>query len=97
MISDSDAAENLETEKKTARNKTDNRRKKFQAQDSVLNETFNASQAWSEIPKFPKILTYIFTSRMLENEDYDLPGMTWYEKNVLGCFRARFFLKKSIA
>jgi len=40
----SDAAENLETEKKTARNKSDSRRKKFQAQDSVLNETFNASQ-----------------------------------------------------
>jgi len=40
----SDAAEHLETEKKTARNKGEARRKKFQAQDSVLNESLNASQ-----------------------------------------------------
>ena len=37
--------EQLETEKKTARSKGEARRKKFQTQDSVLNETFNASQA----------------------------------------------------
>ena len=36
----------LKTEKESARSKGDARRKKFQAQDSVLNETFNASQAW---------------------------------------------------
>merc|ERR1719447_2474442 len=40
----SDAADHLETEKKTARNKGEARRKKFQAQDSVLNESLNASQ-----------------------------------------------------
>jgi len=34
----------LKTEKESARSKGDARRKKFQAQDSVLNETFNASQ-----------------------------------------------------
>jgi len=34
----------LESEKNTARSKGESRRKKFQAQDSVLNETFNASQ-----------------------------------------------------
>ena len=42
---DSEQADQLETEKKSARTKAaDSRRKKFQAQDSVLNETFNASQ-----------------------------------------------------
>ena len=41
---DSELAEQLETEKKSARKGADSRRKKFQAQDSVLNETFNASQ-----------------------------------------------------
>merc|ERR1711953_834225 len=41
----SEQADQLETEKKSARTKAaDSRRKKFQAQDSVLNETFNASQ-----------------------------------------------------
>jgi len=35
----------LEKEKTSARAKGENRRQKFQAQDSVLNETFNASQA----------------------------------------------------
>jgi arrestin-2 len=34
----------LKTEKESARSKGESRRKKFQAQDSVLNETFNASQ-----------------------------------------------------
>ena len=48
--SDSAQADQLESEKKSARTKAaDSRRKKFQAQDSVLNETFNASQVWDYI------------------------------------------------
>ena len=43
--SESEAATKLESEKKTARSKSDNKRKKFQGQDSVLNESINASQA----------------------------------------------------
>merc|ERR1719483_151335 len=42
---DSSEMDLLEKEKKSARTKGEARRKKFQAQDSVLNETFNASQA----------------------------------------------------
>lgn len=41
---DSLEMDKLESEKKVARSKGESRRKKFQAQDSVLNETFNASQ-----------------------------------------------------
>jgi len=41
---DSLEMDKLESEKKNARSKGESRRKKFQAQDSVLNETFNASQ-----------------------------------------------------
>jgi len=41
---DSLEMEKLKTEKESARSKGESRRKKFQAQDSVLNETFNASQ-----------------------------------------------------
>jgi len=41
---DSLEMEKLKTEKESARAKGESRRKKFQAQDSVLNETFNASQ-----------------------------------------------------
>jgi len=41
---DSLEMDKLKTEKESARSKGDARRKKFQAQDSVLNETFNASQ-----------------------------------------------------
>jgi len=41
---DSLEMDQLESEKKSARSKGESRRKKFQAQDSVLNETFNASQ-----------------------------------------------------
>lgn len=40
---DSDAATHLESEKKTARSKTDVKRRKFQAQDSVLKESLKAS------------------------------------------------------
>ena len=43
---DSLEMDKLKTEKENARSKGESRRKKFQAQDSVLNETFNASQAW---------------------------------------------------
>ena len=42
---DSSEMNKLETEKKSARTKGEARRRKFQAQDSVLKETFNASQA----------------------------------------------------
>ena len=45
FYSESEAATKLESEKKTARSKSDNKRKKFQGQDSVLNESINASQA----------------------------------------------------
>ena len=48
---DSDEAEHLETEKKTARSKGEAKRKKFQAQDSVLNESLNASQAGFDASK----------------------------------------------
>ena len=41
--SDSEAATHLESEKKTARSKTDVKRRKFQAQDSVLKESLKAS------------------------------------------------------
>eukprot|EP00090_Calanus_glacialis_P028990 TRINITY_DN46486_c0_g1_i1.p1 TRINITY_DN46486_c0_g1~~TRINITY_DN46486_c0_g1_i1.p1 ORF type:complete len:406 (-),score=100.14 TRINITY_DN46486_c0_g1_i1:476-1693(-) len=41
---DSLEMEKLKSEKENARSKGESRRKKFQAQDSVLNETFNASQ-----------------------------------------------------
>ena len=54
----------LKTEKESARSKGDARRKKFQAQDSVLNETFNASQAWYCLEKI-HILIIIY-----------LPGLT---------------------
>ena len=57
---DSDAAEHLETEKKTARNKGEARRKKFQAQDSVLNESLNASQAGSEASKLFNFIKFLF-------------------------------------
>ena len=40
---DSDAATHLESEKKTAQSKTDVKRQKFQAQDSVLKESLKAS------------------------------------------------------
>ena len=56
---DSDAAEHLETEKKTARNKGEARRKKFQAQDSVLNESLNASQAGSETSKLFNFIKFL--------------------------------------
>lgn len=41
---DSLEMDKLKSEKESARSKGESRRKKFQAQDSVLNETFNASQ-----------------------------------------------------
>ena len=56
---DSDAADHLETEKKTARNKGEARRKKFQAQDSVLNESLNASQAGSETSKLFNFIKFL--------------------------------------
>ena len=43
--SESDLSKKLESEKKTAMSKNDKKRKKFQAQDSVLKESINASQA----------------------------------------------------
>ena len=50
----------METEKKTARNKGEARRKKFQAQDSVLNESLNASQAGSETSKLFNLIKFLF-------------------------------------
>ena len=45
-ILDSDAASQLDEEKKTARNnRTESRRRKFQSQDSVINMSFITSQA----------------------------------------------------
>ena len=42
---ESDLSLKLESEKKTAMSKNDKKRRKFQAQDSVLKESINASQA----------------------------------------------------
>ena len=44
QIPDTDAAEKLESEKMTASNKGEIRRRKYQGQDSVLNESIFASQ-----------------------------------------------------
>ena len=44
-VLDSNEMIQLESEKRTARSVGEGRRKMFQQQDSVLNETFNASQA----------------------------------------------------
>ena len=72
---DSEQADQLETEKKSARTKAaDSRRKKFQAQDSVLNETFNASQVWKYFPFTSDEI--FFRKAAMSNDDNPMLQMT---------------------
>ena len=84
IFADSDAAEQLETEKKTARSRGEARRRKFQAQDSVLNESINASQAWSDkIKKFSfNLKNIIFTGWRLR-EVMDREKISLFYKSQL--------------